>query len=321
MDFGDTPKKDQAKARRKGKGKAKATSSDDDVYAGSPNDSGGDSSEPSSPGEFDGLGPDLAELAGGKHKKKSRYVADITRYSSPPAFTLHPPLSPILNRPNQSAAVCGLCGLAHPEAACFMTESSENLAQYRNILLTHAGDESLEDRVRILFGIASLLVTDMNFQQAAIDVIDETLYRRGKMHLIYGQPLHPVDPPSSRPEYRASGKESQPPVAQSHHRSKQTVHDPSNADNAFPMQVDSSQLVSGPSRLPVVPTQDVSAAAAGPSKRTTSPPPGVEPPKKRVKEAKAKEAKETATPPCVVCGRWPHHLLKACPAVAEGSER
>ena len=129
MNFGDTPKK-------KSKGKAKATNSDEDVYIGSPIPSDGETSASSA---SNGARSDLAELRAKSpgHKKKSRYVNDN-------------PLSPILNRTGLSlkgGEACGLCGLSHPEAACFMTESSENLAQYRNILLTHAGDEALEERV------------------------------------------------------------------------------------------------------------------------------------------------------------------------------
>lgn len=137
ISFGDTPKK-----KGKGKSKSKALSSDEDVYLGSPIPSEGETSASSA---SNGLGPDLSELNAKSptRKKRSRYVDDVTRTS---------PLSQILNRRGLSlkgGEACGLCGLSHPEAACFMTESSENLAQYRNILLTHAGDEALNDRVSI----------------------------------------------------------------------------------------------------------------------------------------------------------------------------
>lgn len=152
----DSPKD---KIKKKGKGKAKATASDDDdAYIEAANGSGEESSGPDSVSE-EGLAPEVAELV--RQKKamhKSRYVDDLARMN----IHDHPgPLSPILNRPdlNREAAVCGLCGLSHPEAQCFMTESSENLAQYRNILLTHSGDEPLDMRVSkficVIYGFVS----------------------------------------------------------------------------------------------------------------------------------------------------------------------
>lgn len=45
--------------------------------------------------------------------------------------------------------VCSLCGIKHGDGACYMTESSENLAEYRQMLILHADDEPMEDRVLI----------------------------------------------------------------------------------------------------------------------------------------------------------------------------
>ncbi|KAF7799325.1 hypothetical protein EIP86_010557 [Pleurotus ostreatoroseus] len=263
VNFGDTPKK-------KGKGKAKATNSDEDVYVGSPIPSDGETSASSA---SNGARSDLAELRAKSpsHKKKSRYVNDI-------------PLSPILNRTGLSlkgGEACGLCGLSHPEAACFMTESSENLAQYRNILLTHAGDEALEDR------------------QAAIDVIDETLYKRGQMHLIYGQPLHPVAPPA---RFRTVEI---PPAPQP----ELYIRDKSTAS----VRMQPLPPVAGPSARQAAATNGVSAKA-GPSKRPASPATVAGPPKKKAKET-------SRLPACLVCGQPPAHALKSCPVVMQGSSR
>ncbi|EIN14062.1 hypothetical protein PUNSTDRAFT_140446 [Punctularia strigosozonata HHB-11173 SS5] len=79
----------------------------------------------------------------------------------------------------QEDDVCGLCGLQHDVGGCYMTESSENLAEYRHIILVHAVDEPLEER------------------RAAIRAIEEVLYRRGAIHLIRGQPLHLLEPQSA----------------------------------------------------------------------------------------------------------------------------
>ncbi|KAF9270030.1 hypothetical protein L218DRAFT_952224 [Marasmius fiardii PR-910] len=74
---------------------------------------------------------------------------------------------------------CGLCGQTHTsDGFCAMAESSENLAEFREILILHADDEPYEQRV------------------AAIRAIEETLFKRGDIHLIRNQPLHPIPPKS-----------------------------------------------------------------------------------------------------------------------------
>lgn len=59
------------------------------------------------------------------------------------------PLSPIHNFTETTAEfpVCSLCGLEHDDGACYMTDNSENLVQYREIMMLHASDEPLEMRV------------------------------------------------------------------------------------------------------------------------------------------------------------------------------
>ncbi|KAK7059145.1 hypothetical protein VNI00_001772 [Paramarasmius palmivorus] len=70
---------------------------------------------------------------------------------------------------------CGLCGQNHrDDEECMMLEKSENLAEYREMLIMHSEDEPWDQRV------------------AAIRVIEETLVKRGHLHLIRGQPLHPI---------------------------------------------------------------------------------------------------------------------------------
>ena len=48
--------------------------------------------------------------------------------------------------PEPEPSVCGLCKIAHKDN-CIMTSSSQNLADYRYMLLVHADDEPLEQRV------------------------------------------------------------------------------------------------------------------------------------------------------------------------------
>lgn len=91
-------------------------------------------------------------LAKKKQKKqKSRYVDDLVPRGG--TSTHPPPLSPIHNTlplEIEAEIPCGMCKLFHPNRPCFMTESSENLVEYRKILMTDMGIESLEDRVSLL---------------------------------------------------------------------------------------------------------------------------------------------------------------------------
>lgn len=45
---------------------------------------------------------------------------------------------------------CGLCGDRHGPGQCLMVDRSENLAEYREMLILHADDEPWEERVRFL---------------------------------------------------------------------------------------------------------------------------------------------------------------------------
>ncbi|KAK7064375.1 chromatin remodeling factor mit1 [Favolaschia claudopus] len=85
------------------------------------------------------------------------------------------PLAPVQNLASQEP--CALCGLRHGDqpGECIMTERSEHLAEFREMLLLHPEDEPLEKRI------------------AAIEAIDEVLHKRGHMHLVVGQPLEIVE--------------------------------------------------------------------------------------------------------------------------------
>ncbi|KAJ7487418.1 SNF2 family DNA-dependent ATPase [Mycena galericulata] len=77
--------------------------------------------------------------------------------------------------PNQEP--CTLCGLRHGDqlGECMMTEKSEHLAEFREMLILHPDDEPLEKRL------------------AAIAAIDEVLHQRGHVSLVLGQPLEVVE--------------------------------------------------------------------------------------------------------------------------------
>jgi chromodomain-helicase-DNA-binding protein 4 len=86
---------------------------------------------------------------------------------------------------------CGLCGQVHgPSGECFMTDKSEFLAEYREMLIKYANEEPWEERVsnHTVSKFRKLMI----IQSAAIKAIDETLHKRGHLGLIAGQPLHPL---------------------------------------------------------------------------------------------------------------------------------
>ena len=57
------------------------------------------------------------------------------------------PLSPVVNT-DRDVQYCGLCARMHGEGPgeCVMTDRSENLAEFREMLLLHADDEPWEQR-------------------------------------------------------------------------------------------------------------------------------------------------------------------------------
>ncbi|KAF8167730.1 SNF2 family N-terminal domain-containing protein [Crassisporium funariophilum] len=103
----------------------------------------------------------------GSHKAKSK-APQVTNMID------NHPLSSVKENGQQHEIDCGLCGQRHASGQCRMVDRSENLAEYREMLILHADDEPWEER------------------NAAIRAIDEILYKRGHIGLIAGQPLHPV---------------------------------------------------------------------------------------------------------------------------------
>ncbi|KAJ6604478.1 SNF2 family DNA-dependent ATPase [Mycena vulgaris] len=107
---------------------------------------------------------DALNEAGKRSRKLKRKATDING-----------PLSPIQNFGNLEP--CTLCGLRHGDkmGECVMTDKSEHLAEFREMLILHPEDEPLEKRL------------------AAIAAIDEVLHQRGHMSLVLGQPLDVVE--------------------------------------------------------------------------------------------------------------------------------
>lgn len=175
--------------------------------------------------------------------------------------------------------------------------------------------------------IDSSLITVIHdsLQRAAIRVIDETLHRLGKIHLIYGQPLHLVEttpqpaaprPPkkpklinASRPEPQAQFS---PPLPRHAAHGNQPVAGSSRLGGATPRDEHRATTAQTPV---VIPHARNAANAIASSSRV---PISATLPNN---ELKARKTKMVGGPPCVVCGNHPHHLLKNCPVVAQGPLR
>jgi hypothetical protein len=108
------------------------------------------------------------------------------------------PLLPIQNTVQPTLSDCGLCGQRHHGGSCVMVARSENLAEYREMLIFHADDEPWEERVGLMFSFNFNLVNPW-IKCAAVQAIDEILVKRSHVHLIAGQPLHPLTKPVPGP--------------------------------------------------------------------------------------------------------------------------
>ncbi|KAI9057725.1 hypothetical protein FKP32DRAFT_1597935 [Trametes sanguinea] len=295
LDLGDTPTKDQAKIRKGRKSKSKSAASDDSDFHANVSDAASESDDVQEVAmDIDDIQMLQGPTKEGTKTTKRRRQTHIDRTMSPLDDRAQVSRRPL-------GEFCGLCGKIHQPGHCSMTESPENLAQYRLMLMQHAGDESIEER------------------RAAIRVIDETLHRLGKISLIYGQPLHLVETPpqpSPVPLQRKAQTGSHQLSTAGHHASngvhaaagpsRNGVRNPStSAARPQPPAVPKPRATP---RLPQVPNVN---AVAGSSKRPPSPVPRTDTPR-------SKKAKETSGQSrCVVCG-GPSHLVKECPVVAQG---
>lgn len=152
--FGDSPNKDKEKAnsRKRKKSKGKSAGSDDSDFHAPVSDPGSDSDNNNdSLMDVDDIqmlpalrmspSSELPQIPKKQAKRKHKH-----RHSDLP----HRSLSPSRDQQGATAAgaeFCGLCGKRHKQGHCSMTESPENLAQYRLMLMQHAGDETIEERV------------------------------------------------------------------------------------------------------------------------------------------------------------------------------
>jgi chromodomain-helicase-DNA-binding protein 4 len=264
--------------------------------------------------------PDDMTFEPSHRKKKGKHQPSSDANGRSPSA----PLPPIHHSAQLNVPLCGLCAKRHGDGPgeCVMTERSEHLAEFREMLLLHADDEPWKERVSRPCRWSPPLFPSFNFsfvQSQAIRAIDNTLFLRGHIALITGQPLYPLRtaPNPVNPTIPASIRS-----VVSNHQSSQI---PNTTSSGIHQNVLHSQP--GPSHVPAtappslmqpkpVPRQFLNATA-GPSKRPGSP--RLEEP---VKKKKANPpADPLSSPFCPVCNKSPHHLVKDCPLVTQGSQR
>jgi hypothetical protein len=181
IDFDDTPVKNKTKSR---KSKSKSTVSDEsDAYTGSAfavsDGEDTDDAAPLTAGELLAL----ADQARSKNEtpKRTKVKAAIpnniagssntgARYrDAAPLSSIHDTKQSGFEAANP---VCSLCGIRHGDGACYMTESSENLAEYRQMLILHADDEPIEDRVIIyIFPYVSQLTSILALSKRPFELL------------------------------------------------------------------------------------------------------------------------------------------------------
>ena len=71
-----------------------------------------------------------------------------TKSRSSDMTKINPLTSHSTGQQEQHTIDCGLCGERHGSGECLMVDRSENLAEYREMLILHADDEPWEERVR-----------------------------------------------------------------------------------------------------------------------------------------------------------------------------
>jgi chromodomain-helicase-DNA-binding protein 4 len=157
IDFDDTPIK--AKKSRKSKSKSVVSEEESDAYTGGSGfgASDGEDTDDNMPLTADDrlalADRSTAKNGTPKETNVKSFVPDNIARNTNTRYRDVVPLSPIDNTQRNETdvdnPVCSLCGIRHGNGACYMTESSENLAEYRQMLILHADDEPMEDRVRI----------------------------------------------------------------------------------------------------------------------------------------------------------------------------
>ncbi|KAJ2932680.1 hypothetical protein H1R20_g4415, partial [Candolleomyces eurysporus] len=230
---------------------------------------------------------------------------------------------------------CGLCGSRHGVQQCPMTDSSQNLAEYREMLMLHGDDEPWEERI------------------AAIYAIDEILKSRGQLDLIRGQPLFAIPkqtfiPPTKKPKeatemvaahYREKQKMPPPPTAPIQQTSQMAYQQQRSGNMVIrnytaPADASASSSSFQPPRAGGGVVVNTPASGSGLSsgskamakaKAMMTPTPTPTPGSFSSTGAAGGAATATTSPVsserCIVCNSPAIHFLKDCPMVLEGPSR
>src|ERR1700677_3796052 len=153
VDFIDSPGKSKPKGKKRKKSRSTASESESDAYV-NPNLSQSENSS-DEPLQED-FKQDVAELrnpVAGSSKKSTGLSGNGFLPPTASASVSQPTPTPALPHGHgaaarrQVAAVCAMCGNTH-QGTCGMTERSENLVHYRQVLFTNETGEPFEERVR-----------------------------------------------------------------------------------------------------------------------------------------------------------------------------
>ncbi|KAF8846211.1 hypothetical protein BDN67DRAFT_918420 [Paxillus ammoniavirescens] len=300
----ETPEKNKGKSKKKGRSSKSGPSSDSDIYTavqgpGDETDATTDS--------MDGGPESLLVLA--KHQKP-RYREALPMSFSPPQnqSTLQ----------DDDGQQCGLCGRNHARGTCTMTDSAQNLVEFREILMNHANDEPWA------------------YRKAAIEAIEQELYDRGQGHLLAGQPLKLVVNPQltstsakTRKSHSKHGKSRKdrhgnpsskvgvprptpPEYTSREHGVILPPRLPAVAHKESTVKLDPKDEGKNIDNTPTFPSGPSLPFPMLPSKRMSSPDPASE-------ASSSKKQKQNGFSRCPVC-RGPVHSIKYCPIVAEGSQ-
>lgn len=157
VDFLDSPPKSKSRGKKRKKSRSTVSESESDAYVNANlSQSEHSSNEP--------LQEDLRQDISGLHDpvmgnpKKSTGLSGNGFPPPPPLPSTSASVSRSTPAParidghgavarRQETAVCAMCGNAH-QGTCGMTERSENLVHYRQVLFTNETDEPFEERVR-----------------------------------------------------------------------------------------------------------------------------------------------------------------------------
>lgn len=130
---------DSTAKRPKETHKSKSANSDGSAYSVSEIESDGESDD-----QPDSFAPEDLPFEPREKKGHPKSKSNIS-----PPFTNGVPLSPIQNQSEADILHCGLCGQKHGDCPgdCLMTDRSEVLAEFREMLIVNADDEPWERRV------------------------------------------------------------------------------------------------------------------------------------------------------------------------------